>query len=261
MRTAIELKNVVVYSNDYRVLDDVSLTIPAGQFTLILGPTGCGKSTLLKVIAGILIPDKGQVLIEGREYSAYTEKELIAIRRRNGFVFQDSALWANKSILENLSLPLHFHFPELLQSQIEERVTAVLDEITLLDSLHLRPAQLSTGEQKMVSFRRALITDPDVIFLDEPTASVDLSMRRKMMRVLWREKQRHATMVAVTHDAEILSLFTDYLVVLKQGRLLQAGPKDEVRFSTFPAVREILSEVTMAETENAGGNTPPDSSH
>lgn len=244
MGMLIELKNIVVYSGNYKVLKEVSLTIPEGKFSVIIGPSGCGKSTLLKVIAGILFPDQGELLFQGDNFHHMSEKSILAYKKRNGFVFQDSALWENKDIYENLALPLHFHFHELSRRKIDDKINAALTEINLIDSLHLRPAQLSTGEQKMVSFMRALITGPSLIFLDEPTSSIDLSMRRKILNILSIEKHKNATIIVVTHDNEILSQLTDFLIVLKDGILLQNGPKNEVMMSTYPEVREILTEIT-----------------
>jgi phospholipid/cholesterol/gamma-HCH transport system ATP-binding protein len=244
----IELKNIEVYSTDYRVLKDISISIPANQFTVIIGPSGCGKSTLLKVIAGILIPDQGEVLVEGSNIHLVPEKKLLELKKKNGFVFQDSALWSNKSIFENFELPLHFHYPELTPPMIAEKIRFALEEINLLDSIYLRPAQLSIGEQKMVSFMRALITEPTLLFLDEPTTSIDRTMRKKIISTLIKKKNNKATTVAVTNDADIISLLTDHLVVLKDGVVLQTGPINEVKMSTYASVQEILADGVIPQS-------------
>jgi phospholipid/cholesterol/gamma-HCH transport system ATP-binding protein len=252
----IKAHNITVYSGDYRVLKEVSVDIPPGQLTVIIGPTGCGKSTLLKVLACILIPDSGEILFSGKNPQSMTEREMVALRKTNGFVFQDSALWQNKSIFENLSLPLRFHFPELKRSEIASRVEETLESINLLDSIQLRPAQLSTGEQKIVSFARALITGPSLLFLDEPTVLVDLVMRRKMLNRIQIEKNKKTTIITVTHDSEILSSLADYLVLLRDGFIVRSGPADELRSSTDESVTEIISESLSGKAHRPVDVTP-----
>ncbi len=187
-----------------------------------------------------------------------SEKELLAHRKTNGFVFQDSALWQNKTIFENLSLPLRFHFPELKLTEVSSRVEETLRSINLLDSISLRPAQLSTGEQKMVSFARALITRPALLFLDEPTMPIDLAMRRKILNRVQEEKNRHTTMVVVTHDSEILSSLADYLVLLRDGFIVRCGPAESLRHSDDESVLEIISESLSGKPRRPADIPPPD---
>jgi phospholipid/cholesterol/gamma-HCH transport system ATP-binding protein len=257
-KAIIEARKIVSYSGDYRVLKEISLSIPGEQFTVIVGPTGCGKSTLIKILAGILFPDGGELYIEGHDWRHLPEKTLLGLKKKNGFVFQDSALWQNKSIFENLSLPLSFHFPELSASAVSAKICATLEEINLMDSINLRPAQLSTGEQKMVSFMRALITGPSLLYLDEPTMLVDPAMRRRIVGILLREKLKKTTIITVTHDAEILNSLADYFILLRDGFLVQAGPAASIKSSTEESVREILSE-SLAAGEARPPSPPPQS--
>jgi ABC-type transporter Mla maintaining outer membrane lipid asymmetry ATPase subunit MlaF len=240
-------RNLVVYSGDYRVLKDISVEIQRRRFTVIIGPTGCGKSTLIKALAGLLVPEDGAVLYNGTSLTALSEKALLALRKINGFVFQDSALWQNKSIFDNLSLPLRFHHPEMPLPAVNAKVDAALRDAGLLDSIHLRPAQLSTGEQKIISLQRALITEPSILFLDEPTVQVDPATRRKIIARLQAEKAKGTTLIAVTHDSEILTALADDLILLRDGFIVTSGPAALLRESTDESVLEIIAESLAAK--------------
>jgi phospholipid/cholesterol/gamma-HCH transport system ATP-binding protein len=243
MENLIELKDVSVLSQDYPMLLNVSVKIPRGRSTIIMGPSGCGKSTLLKVLAGIIIPDSGEVILEGQDYHTLSEKQIMDFKKRNGFVFQDSALWANKNVFENLSLPLRFHFPALDAARIEQKVKKALEYINLSDSVSLRPAQLSIGEQKMISFVRALITDPSIIFMDEPTLAVDNDMKAKLLSMIKKLKSGNSTIIAVIADSVITSMLADNLIILKSGIILAQGPYQEVIGSKNSEIKNIIKEI------------------
>ena len=243
MESLIELKNVTVNFQEHISLDEVSLTIPIKKSTVIMGPSGSGKSMLLKVAASIVPPDSGKVYLQGRNYQRFTEKQVLEFRRRSGFMFQDAALWSNKSVYDNLALPIQFHYPGREHEQIDRRVRGLLARVGLEDSLDLRPAALSTGEQKMVSFLRAIVLEPEVLFLDQPTPSIDYVMLEKMMRLIRELKEKGCTIIAVTHDAHLTSMIANYLIVLKNGQVLEAADTSEIRRSANREVLEILTEV------------------
>jgi phospholipid/cholesterol/gamma-HCH transport system ATP-binding protein len=243
MEVLIELNDVSLVSQDYQILKNVSVRIPKGKFTVIMGPSGCGKSTLLKVLAGIIIPDSGKLYIEGQDFYSLSEKDALAIKKKNGFVFQDSALWSNKTIFENLSLPLTFHFPDMSQDQIKQKVNQALSYMNLSNSLFLRPAQLSIGEQKIVSFIRALITEPLVVFMDEPTLSVDIEIKNKLVTMIKKLKEKTCTIVAVIQDSKLTSMITDNLIILRSGAVLEQGSFQDVINSSNNEVKSILTEM------------------
>jgi phospholipid/cholesterol/gamma-HCH transport system ATP-binding protein len=243
MEALLELKNIVLASQDYVVLEGVSVSFAKGASSVIMGPSGCGKSTLLKVAAGICVPDSGEVLLEGRSLERLGAARLREWRRSSGFMFQDAALWANKTIFENLALPLQFHYPSMSPAAVRERVRASLARGGLEGSLELRPAQLSMGEAKIASFLRAVILEPDLLFLDEPTTSIDHAAQEKMMAMIREMKQRGCTIIGVTHDAHLASMLANDLVVLKEGRVLAAADLATLRRSRDREVAEILSQV------------------
>jgi ABC-type transporter Mla maintaining outer membrane lipid asymmetry ATPase subunit MlaF len=243
MDSLIELQAVTVRAREHISLDDVSVCFPGNRSTVIMGPSGSGKSMLLKVAAAIIPPDTGRVLMRGKDAQRLSQKELLEFRRSSGFMFQDGALWQNKTIFENLALPLQFHCPQRGHKEIQDRICSLLASMNLLDSLDLRPAALSEGEQKIVSFLRAAVLDPEVLFLDEPTPSIDHQLLEKMLRMIKAMKDRGCTIIAVTHDAHLTAMIANYLVILKDGRILEAADAAEVRRSRNREVIEILSQV------------------
>ena len=243
MEALIELKDILLRSEDHLILDRVSVGFPPGQSTVIMGPSGCGKSTLLKVAAGLTVPDAGEVLAQGQPLARFTQRKLMELRGSSGFMFQDAALWANKTIYENLALPLQVHRPSLTAARLKERVLGLLARLGLAGSAGLLPAQMSMGEAKAASFLRAVILEPALLFLDEPTPSLDHELLEKMMRMIRELRDRGCTIIAVTHDAHLTSMIASHLVVLKEGRVLEAADLATVRRSRSPEVMAILSQV------------------
>lgn len=239
----LALEGVTVRLGGHESVAAVDLAIPEGSSSVIVGPSGCGKSTLLKVAAGLIPPDEGRVLLRGEDLATMGTRKLLSFRRVNGFVFQDAALWENKSIFENLALPLQVHLPELDRSEIGRRVSRALDRGNLAESAGLRPAQLSEGERKIASFLRATIAEPSIVFLDEPTLSVDAANGERIATMIRELRGRGCTILAVTHDPGLTTVVADRLIVLDEGRLAAAGPFDEVKRSGDPRVRAILARV------------------
>ncbi len=253
MDALIRLKEVTVLSQDFKVLNKADVTFPAGKSTVIMGPSGCGKSTLLKVAAGITVPNRGKVYLREANLFRLSEKKLLSFRKMNGFMFQDAALWANKTIFDNLALPLQLHHRELSSREITHKVNTLLEIMNLDDSVKLRPAQLSLGERKIVSFLRAIILDPAIVYLDDPTPSIDHAMLENMMQMIKELKDKGCTIIAVTHDAHLTSMIADYLVILKQGRVVEAGEFEKVRKSinqeVIATISEVLSEAATYDSD------------
>lgn len=239
----IELRDVIVTSGGYDALAGASVTIPEGRSTVIMGPSGCGKSTLLKAAAGLVPPDRGRVLYRGEDIFGLSARRMHALRSASGFVFQDGALWENKSVFENLALPLQIHATSLARTDVEKKVVRMLERGGLADSASLRPAQLSAGERKIVSFLRALMNEPSLVYLDEPTVSIDHVAAERISLMIRELKARGCSIVAVTHDSRLASTLADRLIVLAAGRVLAEGEFDQVKASADPRVRGILSQV------------------
>jgi ABC-type transporter Mla maintaining outer membrane lipid asymmetry ATPase subunit MlaF len=238
---------VTISFDDFQVVDGVSLSIPTGRCTVIMGESGSGKSTLLKAAAGLIPADHGRVEILGVDLDLATPAELLDIRRRNGFVFQDAALWQNMSVFRNLALPVEFHYPGMDAEKMHLRIRELTGRLGFTDELSLRPAQLSSGEQKIISVVRALMLSPELLFVDEPTSFVDSRGIEAIVAELRRLKRDACTILTVTHDARIVSQLADFLIVLDEGRIIAFGPVRAVIASSEPRVRAVLADV-LSET-------------
>ena len=239
----IELRDVRLSLGDYEALRGVSVSFPAGESTVIMGPSGSGKSTLLKVAAGIIPPDTGRVFFKGHDIFTLSERGTRDMRKTSGFVFQDGALWENKTLFENLALPLQVHHPEMSARDVTHRIMRSLERLGMEQSARQRPAEMSGGEKKVASFLRALVTEPTLVFMDEPTLSIDFHLTEKISQMIRDLKARGATIIAVTHDPQLTSTLADRLAVIDAGQLLAVGRFDEVRKSRIPRVRSIISQV------------------
>jgi phospholipid/cholesterol/gamma-HCH transport system ATP-binding protein len=243
MAAAVEMIDVTCESDGYTILNSISHEFSEGRCAVIMGTSGSGKSVLLKVAAGLRIPESGSVLMFGKEIAKTNDKEILQLRRRNGFVFQDAALWANLTVYQNLALPLQFHNPGMSDDEISKKIMPSVKEFGIESNLQLRPAMLSTGERKIASFLRGLMLDPDLLFIDDPTTSVDSSAANLMLQALKNLKARGKTLIMTTHNATFTSQLADDLVIVKAGQVIESGDFHSVTRSTNRDVANVLSEV------------------
>src|SRR3954467_7941805 len=229
---AVELEAVsMVYgSNGSKVaaLDALSLAFARGSFTAIMGPSGSGKTTLLQSASGLVRPTKGSVRIGGLSLGDMKERDLAILRRRRvGFVFQDFSLLPALTAEQNVALPLRLDGRRIKKAVVRD----ALDRVGLADRLRHRPAQLSGGQQQRVAIARALVSQPEVLFADEPTGALDLRSRGEVLELLRLSVDRWSqTLVMVTHDPTAAA-WADRVVFLADGRLagdLQSPTADTV---------------------------------
>jgi putative ABC transport system ATP-binding protein len=219
-----------------RALDDVSLAFEPGTFTAIMGPSGSGKTTLLLVAAGLDRPDRGTVRIGTTELGGLGERRLAELRRRQvGFVFQSFNLLPSLTAAQNVILPLR-----MAGERPRRRVARdALAQVGLGDRSGHRPAQLSGGQQQRVAIARAIVTEPDVIFADEPTGELDTGRARDVLGLLRDATDREGrTMVMVTHDP-VAAAVADRVVFLADGRIV-----DEVDSPSAGAVGDRMTELS-----------------
>jgi sulfate transport system ATP-binding protein len=207
---------------DFQALDDVSLTVPDGSLTAILGPSGSGKSTLLRIIAGLEEPDAGTVLISGENATAKP-----AQKRGVGFVFQHYAAFKHMTVFENVAFGLKIR--RWKRPQTRERVHELLDLVQLHGLADRYPSQLSGGQRQRMALARALAVEPKVLLLDEPFGALDARVRKDLRVWLRRlHDEVHVTTIFVTHDQEEAMDIAKQLVVMKDGRIEQTGSATEL---------------------------------
>ncbi len=205
-------------------VDHVALDIPRGSFTTLLGPSGCGKTTLLRMIAGFYEPDEGAIYLNDKRID-----QLPAHKRGTAMVFQDYALWPHMTVYDNIAYGLRMN--KVPNNEVRQRVEQAMQlvEMPAAEILHRRPTQLSGGQQQRVALARALITQPQVLLLDEPLSNLDAKVRQRL-RVEIRRLQRRIgiTTVYVTHDQEEALSMSDMVVVMSKGQVMQIGQPEEI---------------------------------
>jgi sulfate/thiosulfate transport system ATP-binding protein len=207
---------------DFQALDDVSIDVPEGSLTALLGPSGSGKSTLLRAIAGLEVLDAGQVVINGSDAT-----ETPAQKREVGFVFQHYAAFKHMTVFGNVAFGLKIRKWD--KPQIEQRVHELLNLVQLDGLAERYPDQLSGGQRQRMALARALAVEPQVLLLDEPFGALDAKVRKDLRTWLRRlHDEMHVTTIFVTHDQEEAMDVAEQLVVMNRGRVEQAGTADEL---------------------------------
>ena len=224
----IELKKVSFTVQNQPIVKKFSCQFEEGKSTAIIGPSGCGKSTVLKLCAGILVPVEGEVLYRDKDVFSMSQKENLDFRREAAMVFQDSALWANQSLYQNLELPLRVHFPMMNNAERQNRIYEVLNDIGYRRDLTIRPSQLSMGEQKLIAFARSLVLKPKLLFLDEWTESLDDSSSRRLIHIVRRHIDEQNTVIFVCHDFRIVKGLADYIVMVTAGEFSLKVSREEM---------------------------------
>jgi sulfate/thiosulfate transport system ATP-binding protein len=219
---SIEISNVSKRFGSFVALDDVSVNIPSGQLTALLGPSGGGKSTLLRIIAGLEQADSGRVRIEGVDATGLPPQ-----KRNVGFVFQHYAAFKHLSVRRNVAFGLEIR--RRPKAEIRERVDELLRLVHLEQFADRLPAQLSGGQRQRMALARALAVEPTVLLLDEPFGALDAKVRKELRDWLRRlHDEVHVTTVFVTHDQEEALEVADEIVVINDGRIEQIGTPDEL---------------------------------
>ena len=235
----ISLENITVYYEGRPVLSDVSMEIAEGNNIGLIGPGGSGKSLILKVICGLVTPDQGRVLIAEIDVHRLSATELADLRFRIGMLFQNYALFDFMNVAENIAFPLRQEGGHS-EEEIQEKVRQALSDISLPGIGDRFPNELSGGMKKRVSFARAVIRRPPILFYDDPTAGLDPVTSSKIFILLRKMQQEQGvTSMTISHDIEGIKDICDRFVLLDQGEILFDGTREEIEASEIPIVSKF----------------------
>lgn len=226
--TAIELRDIQVSLDRKPILQDINLTIERGDFMTFLGPSGCGKTTLLRTIAGLQKVEKGTIAISGREVAnGATDFHMEPSKRRLSLVFQSYALWPHMTVYDNVAFGLQVR--KMPKPDIQKSVHAALDKMRIPELADRYPSELSGGQQQRVAIARAIVTEPDILLLDEPLSNLDAKLRVEMRAELKRIHQElNTTIIYVTHDQHEAMTLSTKVAVFFGGRIVQLDKPSEL---------------------------------
>lgn len=237
----IEVRELQKAFGAQQVLRGVSLSIPKGRTTAIIGRSGTGKSVLLKHLIRLLRPDRGQVLVDGVDVVPLRGRALDRVRAKFGVLFQGGALFDSMTVFDNVAFPLR-EKTRLPEPEVAARVCERLEAVGLAEMGHKYPAEISGGMRKRVALARALVTDPEIVLFDEPTTGLDPIMLNAIHRLIADTQQRFGfTGVVVSHDVPDVFEIAHQVAMLHEGTIVAAGPPEQVLQSDDPRVRQFIA--------------------
>ena len=236
----IVVKDLVKSFNGRRVLDGINLTVKRGETMVIMGGSGCGKSTLLRHMVGLMKPDSGEIVINGKDITKLKEEEMNEVRKKIGLAFQYGALFNSMTVGENIALPLVEH-TRLDPRTIGLIVKMKLDMVGLTGFENFKPSEISGGMMKRVGIARAIALDPQILFYDEPSAGLDPIVSAVIDKLMMDLSQKlNVTSVVVTHEMDSAFHISNRMCMLFNGRVVFLGTPDEIRKSDNELVKQFV---------------------
>lgn len=240
--SAVALDHVSKSFGDRRVLQDINLSVAPGEAICIVGRSGTGKSVTLKLIIALIKPDAGHIWIDGEDITRLEGNDLSRVRRKMGFLFQNAALFDFLTLYDNLALPLR-RLTRKSDQEIDEIIDRVLHQVGLGGDREKMPLELSGGMKKRAGLARALVLEPEILMVDEPSSGLDRITASEIDDLLIEQKRR-TTMIIVTHDVHGARRIGDRFAVLDQGRLAALGKPEDLKEHENETVRKLVTEGT-----------------
>ena len=236
----IEIKSIYKSFEDRNVLDDISFTFENGKTNLIIGPSGSGKTVLMKCLVGLLTPEKGEVLYDGRDFIAMDKDEKKALRREMGMIFQSAALFDSLSVLENVMFPLDMFSNKTYRERVK-RAQFCLDRVNLLDAQNKYPGEISGGMQKRVAIARAIALQPQYLFCDEPNSGLDPKTSLVIDDLVHSiTAEYNMTTIINTHDMNSVLGIGESILFIDRGHKEWEGTKNDVFASTNKRLNDFI---------------------
>jgi len=236
----ITIKNLTFSRAERVIFDDISLQVPKGKVTAIMGPSGIGKTTLLRLIGGQLLPEKGEIWFDGQNIPALSRSKLYKIRKKMSMLFQSGALFTDLNVFDNVAFPLREH-TQLDESLIKTLVLLKLEAVGLRGAAQLMPSELSGGMARRAALARSIALDPELIMFDEPFVGQDPITMGVLVELIRNLNQAlGVTSVVVSHDVPEVMSIADWVYLLADGKVIAYGSPQELRRNEDPRVQQFL---------------------
>lgn len=236
----VEIENLTFKRGERVIFDDLSLSIPKGKVTAIMGPSGIGKTTLLRLIGGQIKPESGKILFAGKDIPLLSRTELYEARKHMSMLFQSGALFTDMNVFDNIAFPIREH-TKLSEAIIEKIVLMKLEAVGLRGARHLQPSELSGGMARRVALARAIALDPELILYDEPFAGQDpISMGVIVRLIRSLSDALGLTSVVVSHDVPEVMSIADYIYIVAEKKIIGHGTPEQIRQDTSPLVQQFV---------------------